>query len=224
MGGWEICSCQPEDMWRGLGIAFDPSEWALLRRKLAGRGLWCRFRNLTDSTELWIGTFHFTQGCTQDQHATEVSSFLAGLPATTHPVIVAGDANASVQWSVADGEIFPYGVAGKTHNMLGLIQGAGFRFCPPRADQLDTPTSRPRKAGDQGHQIDLFACKHVDLEAVHIHVDSHRVLGSDHDLLSATFRRPARDLGVGKSCRRAHTRPRKVVRAVPPVAEINQKS
>ena len=33
VGGWEICACQPADMWRGIGIGFDPTRWALLRRK-----------------------------------------------------------------------------------------------------------------------------------------------------------------------------------------------
>ena len=214
VGGWEVCACQPADMWRGIGIGFDPTRWALMRRKISGRGIWCRFRGLHLSVEIWVGTFHFTQGCSQDQHYAEVSTFLSGLPATTHPVVIAGDTNAAVQWSV-DGEgITPFGGNGKSLNMLGAVQGAGYRFCQPSLQQLETPTSRPRKAGDRGHQIDLAACKHVAFDHLHIHVDSCFALGSDHDMVSVLFNLAREG--------RPFTRPRKVVAELPKVSEVNQ--
>ena len=220
VGGWEICACQPADMWRGIGIGFDPTRWALLRRKISGRGVWCRFRSLFSSAELWVGTFHFTQGCTQDQHSAEVAAFLSGLPATTHPVVIAGDMNAAVQWSVDKEGITPFGVTGKTLNMLGAVQGAGYRFCQPSLQQMGTPTSRPRKSGDQGHQIDLAAYKHVTFDHLHIHVDSCYALGSDHDMVSVFFSLPTGSRPPRPQ--RVNTRARKVITKLPRVTEVNQ--
>ena len=55
--------------------------------------------------------------------------------------------------------------------------------CPPIVGHRGLPTSRPRQADRQGHQIDLFASSRTLTNTVRIFRDSCFVSGTDHELL-----------------------------------------
>ena len=79
-GSWSVVSCQPEHMWRGTAVAFRDTEWIVVKRVQSDKGVWVRLKHLLNSTTLWVGTAHFTPGCTFAQYEAEVDDFLAGLP------------------------------------------------------------------------------------------------------------------------------------------------
>ena len=85
-------------------------------------------------------------------------------------------------------------------------------------NQFQTPTSRPRREGVCGHQIDFVAVKHVHAENVTVHVDSFMSIDGDHDFVStlvATNRRRQKR-------ERVDTRPQRVVGHIPPQTELTQ--
>ena len=102
--GWSVAaqghlqevSHRYKDQWRGDGLVYDPTAWAVVSRKAAGKGVWFRVKHLASAIELWLGSFHFTPGCNQIAYSEEVTGFLSKKPRDGLPVIVQGDANADV--------------------------------------------------------------------------------------------------------------------------------
>ena len=69
---------------------------------------------------------------------------------------------------------------------LETIVSKGYRLAAPSPTQFETPTSRPRQEGRAGRQIDCIAYKGISVARLHIHEDSHKCIGSDHELLEVT--------------------------------------
>ena len=77
--------------WRGVGIAFNETAWALQKRVAAGHGCWFQLKNLSSSVQLWCGTFHFPPGIPLVEFEAALTVFLDRKPRTTLPIIVQGD-------------------------------------------------------------------------------------------------------------------------------------
>ena len=108
---------QPES-WRGTGLFFQSGRWCVMRRKDTERGTWFRMRHVC-GFEGWIGTAHFTPGSTQAVHAAEVSNHLAGVPATTLPILLCCDVNSPMVWRRdEDGDVVAVADNGKTLEFL----------------------------------------------------------------------------------------------------------
>ena len=201
--GSRLVSHRGKDQWRGVGIAFLPTEWSLLRRVAAGKGAWFLLKLLQGDLQLWIGTFHFTPGLTVQQHESEAHVFLSQRPKDGKPVLLQGDANAHLGWARVDAGVEPIGLEGKSIMLLDHIAAAGLSLTPPPASQFSTPTSRPRQEHREGRQIDLAGTKGILGSRLYIHEGSHRVCGADHELLELRVR-----VRVGKGFRRHCTKPR----------------
>ena len=95
-----------------------------MRSKASSKGVWLRLRRQSDGVQLWCGSFHFTQGCTKEQHAQQLHGFLKELPPTTLPTTNGGDANTPFKWVMdREGEISPYAGEGKGEHMItGLFE------------------------------------------------------------------------------------------------------
>ena len=65
--GQRVVSHRRASQWRGAGLWYDMSTWCLLRKLHSSKGVWFKLRHLEHSLELWIGTSHFTPGCTVSQ-------------------------------------------------------------------------------------------------------------------------------------------------------------
>ena len=132
-----------------------------MRRKDTERGTWFRMRHVC-GFEGWIGTAHFTPGSTQAVHAAEVSNHLAGVPATTLPVLLCCDVNSPMVWRRdEDGDVVAVADNGKTLEFLSQIGSRGLQPVAPREAQFTTPSSRPRQAGKGGKQIDAILAARV---------------------------------------------------------------
>ena len=202
-GGFEILSFRPKEAWRGSGVAYHTEHWSVLRKVVAGRGVWVKLKGLSHGCVLWVGSAHFTPGCTQSQYEREVADFMQGAPRGSDPVVVQVDANAALRWNMFDSEILPVGKDGKSNEFLGVLESKGFRMIAPDAHRLHLPTSRPRQEGRKGNIIDYMASRRVQLGKLQVHQDSHLVLGTDHELLQGSFRLP-----LGRVHQRVSTRPR----------------
>ena len=73
---------------------------------------------------------------------------------------------------------------GRADNLLAEVEGKGLQLCPPDENQWDTPTSRPRRAGARGRQIDGAAIAGAPLPCISIEEKSYAHIGGDHDRIS----------------------------------------
>lgn len=158
-GQWNVLSYRPVGMWRGAGVAYRDTEWTVIKRTMAGRGIWVRLRHLVSEVETWIGSAHVSPGCTAEQHETEVRECLSGLPPKADRVVLQCDANAAFSWGAFDGVVQAVGRDVKAIDLQGQMQTKGLEMVPPAPHQFRTPTSRPRQEGRHGRIIDIMACR-----------------------------------------------------------------
>ena len=186
-GAWTVVCHRAVQMWRRVGIGYRDSEWALLRRVWSGRGVWVQLKHLSSDVRVWVGTAHFTPGCSLAQYEGEVEECLHGLPAHTGPTVFQCDANAPFHWGLCDGIVSPAGRDVKANALHGMPLHKGLEMVPPMREYMNTPTSRPRQEGRNGHIIDMLACKRVVRGQVTVYIDSSKVLGTDHEIISSSF-------------------------------------
>ncbi|CAE7854601.1 unnamed protein product, partial [Symbiodinium necroappetens] len=195
-GSWVVLSHQPESQWRGTGLLFCKDEWSVLRKRPAGKGTWFKLRRLKDSSEIWVGTYHFTPGCTVDCFASQVDLFVSQAPKEPDRLVVQGDANAGFGWTETSGQ---WEAVGKDAKALILLD----RFA--------------RQEGRQGRQIDTVGARRLRTEGVTIFRDSYLTLGTDHELLCSSFR-----IVQGKGVTRFQTKPRVWTGGPPTLEYVDQ--
>ena len=178
-----VISHRAEAVWRGAGVGFRSSEWAVLQKRADERGVWVRLRRRSDGAHFWIGSAHITQGATKELHACEVKSFLKTLPPTTFPACLGMDGNTPISWGHTGLEMEAAGGESKGDEMLGLLLEQGFQLSPPPVCQRSLPTCRPRKTDVQGRHIDVVGARRCMHEGRGIVRDSHCFVGSDHDMV-----------------------------------------
>ena len=218
--GWTIHAFREDSSWRGAGICFRTREWTLMAKKATGRGVWCKLRRAEDGSCIWIGSAHLTQGCTVEQHASEVHEFIQQMPVLFSPVVVGIDANTPFAWVAnEEGSEEAVGIETKGDNMLGVFFEKGLRLSPPPREQHRLPTCRPRKQDVQGRHIDVVGGLEGKAQGYGIIRDSHRFVGSDHDLV---YQR----VEIGKRASvyngKPNTRPRQVRSELSIPSVINQ--
>ena len=199
----QIVSHRGEHAWRGAGVAFHTEVWTVVRRVVAGRGVWIQFKHLQEGSMVWVGSVHLTPGVTHAQSEQEMAEFMKCAPKGAVPAVCQCDANASIRWGMQDGEVVPVGMDGKANEVLSQLVSARFHMVSPGEGQRTTPTSRPRQAGRKGHIIDYLSVRGISRACLKVHVDSHVVLGTDHELLEGTCK-----LRKGTPTRRFSTKPR----------------
>ncbi|CAE7155819.1 unnamed protein product, partial [Symbiodinium necroappetens] len=157
-------------------------------------------------------------GCTQTQHAAQVSGHLQELPPTQLGTILGCDVNAEVSWGQdEEGVRRAIGRNGKTTEFLQQCRGRGLVAVAPPEDAWETPTTRPRQQDKAGKQIDALLCSRVQHSSLHIHVGSFCSLNTDHEILSTDVA-----LRVGKTGTKHTTRPRTLVTPITTVGELDQ--
>eukprot|EP00439_Symbiodinium_sp_Y106_P079849 s2065_g18.t1 len=156
-GGLLTTSYRAKGEWRGQGVAFSEDTWTITKRIAGKKGVWIKMRLLMGKLELWLGVFHFTPGCNQNEYSAELETFFRRKPNDGCPLIVQGDANAPLGWIERDGDVQAQGLDCKSVLLLGKLSEMRLTACPPIVGHRGLPTSRPRQADRQGHQIDLFA-------------------------------------------------------------------
>ena len=143
-GSWTVVSHRTEQMWRGVGVGYRDSEWAVLRRTQAHRGVWLYLKHLATDTRIWVGSAHFTPGCSLAQYEVEVEECMQGLPGNSGPTVFQCDANAPYHWGLCDGGLQPTGRDVKANELHGMLLHKGLEMVPPTREHMSTPTSRPR--------------------------------------------------------------------------------
>ncbi|CAE7726001.1 pol, partial [Symbiodinium sp. CCMP2456] len=133
------------------------------------------------------------------------------------PVVCQVDANAPLGWTPFESVVLPVGKDGKANEILGQLEAKGFRLLVPPKEQFEVPTSRPRQEGRVGHIIDYMCSARVQHGLFRVHVDSHLVLGTDHELLQGDFALP-----VQRVHRRHPTRPRVWTGGVDQIDHVDQ--
>ncbi|CAE7381271.1 Ank3 [Symbiodinium necroappetens] len=106
---------------------------------------------------------------------------------------------------------------GKSNQFLTQFASRGLELIPPDMSQAEVPTSRPRQQDRRGRLIDSIAGARVTSRKTSVHVGSHKVLGTDHELLSTELL-----FGGLRSRRRPDTKPRVVAKEIPPILDVNQ--
>ena len=214
-----VVGYRDELAWRGVGVGFRSEEWLVMRRKAKGRAMWLRMRRKKDHMEVWVGAVHLGQGLSCRDHTREIEEAMDILPATTLPCVLGCDGNAALRWVEGpQGHVVPYGEDLKADNMLGTLSERGFRVVGPPPEQFHAPTSRPRREGSVGHQIDFLAVKHAHMPAVHIHVDSFKSIDGDHDFVSGRLTTEH----ARRRVKRVDTRPRRVTEQIPTQTVLDQ--
>ena len=215
---WTMLNYRHADRWRGTGILFKSVVWKVVRRLASDRGTWFRMRHVLLGCEMWVGTAHLDPGCTQVAHRAAVEDHLGKLKPTTLPILCAADINSPLRWEhTNDGDVQPFGKDGKTVGFLEAVSGRGLRLAPPRDHQLLTATSRPRQAGREGRQIDCICYRGASVTQLDIHVDTHRALGTDHEMISCGVQMR------GQKGRQSYcTRPRVWVKGPATIEKIDQ--
>ena len=154
-----------------------------MRRLFSSKGTWFRLRHLQTRQEFWLGSLYLSPSLTTLDAHGYLAEHLNKLPATTLPVYLSGDTNASLIWAKTDEVTFPYGNESKPKMLLDTLQRYRMNVIPPAEGQLHQPTSRPRRDDVEGHAIDWIACKNTACLDLRICTDSSKELGTDHDCL-----------------------------------------
>ena len=167
-----------------------------------------------------MGAAHLSQGASGATHRLETTEALNLLPATTLPCILGWDGNAELTWAadVVQG-VAAVGGNLKAESMVGQLQEKGFSIVSPVEGMFHTPTSRPRKPGAVGHQIDFLAVKHAAADRAVIRVDSYVSIDGDHDIVECKLDVQKQRGGCKK---KTDTRPRVVVGEIPPQEMMSQ--
>ena len=101
---------------------------------------------------------------------------------------------------------------------MAELERGGYHLRAPGQAQWDTPTSRPRRRGASGRQIDGVATKGTRHPQVEICENSYRQIGGDHDRLRVVL--PL--AGIGPPDQTLDTRPRVLAADIPPQPGLNQ--
>ena len=117
-GKFALISYQPHGGYRGTGIAFNVSKWALLKKKPTKHGAWFLLQHVETCQKVWCGSGCFSTGVSNHEHESEISVFLSGLPSTTEPVVLGADCNTALGWTLDGDQKRPSCGAGKTLAML----------------------------------------------------------------------------------------------------------
>ena len=205
--------------WRGNGILFDSDQFVCLRRKANHVGVWVRLRHVETQAEAWVGSARLSTGVTDDVTAEEVQELLALRPPSPQLVILMADFNTRMAWSRGGGSRGCFRpTSGRADNLLAEVEGKGLQLCPPGENQWDTPTSRPRRAGARGRQIDGAAIAGAPLTCISIDEKSYAQIGGDHDRISLKLEISGRKGGP----QTVATGPRIVTGSLPSLTEVDQ--
>ena len=203
--------------WRGRGVIFNSSSWAVLKKVPGPKGVWLKMKFLPANVSVWFGVFHFNPGCNLADYEDDLASFLNKKPKDSLPVVLQGDANAPLSWVQAGSRPDAIGLNHKATLLLDAWVRDGFHPCAPPEKQFRTPTSRPRQEAREGNQIDVFATKRVHRDRVCIHCDSCHLLGSDHELMQGTF-----SIRGKSSWKQHHSAPRIWKGGIDQITHVNQ--
>ncbi|CAE7706713.1 unnamed protein product [Symbiodinium sp. CCMP2592] len=206
--------------WRGNGVAFDTRHFVCTRRKADQLGVWVRLKQTGTGREYWIGSARFSTGITDDRAAEEAQQLLQLKPTSPHPVILLADFNMKLRWTGEAndrGQVMP--TTGRADLVVAELERQGLTLRAPGPDQWLTPTSRPRRSGARGHQIDGVATAGTQHPAVRIIEKSYRQIGGDHDRIAVRLSVPQSHQDDRP---KVYTRPRCVVSRPEQVLSINQ--
>ena len=185
--GKKVVSHREEKQWRGTGLWYDQGAWCVVRKLGSGKGTWFKLRHLEAHLEIWVGTSHFTPGCSLPQYEAEVQDHFGALPNSAHRVAYMGDVNTGFTWTHDADAITIVPKEGKGGFLHQMMIEKGFVMGVPEPAQLQTPTSRPRQDGRQGQCIDVMGFKGFRFQAWHIYEGSYMKLGTDHELCQAVL-------------------------------------
>ena len=198
-----VLAHRDENQWRGTGVGFSDRAWTVMRKISSENGVWTRLRHLTLGQELWVGSLYIKPDCNQVEHERRVNQHLGCLPATHLPVILGCDLNSPFAWSTLNGQsLQAVARTGKSNQFLTQLASRSIELIPHGEPQVDTPTSQPRQQDRQGRLIDFLAGARVTTRVTRVHVGSHKILGTDHELLTTELL-----LGRLKGRRRPETKP-----------------
>ena len=187
LAGRRVVSHRREGQWRGTGIWYDTASWALIRKVHSSKGVWFKVRHLEASLEIWVGTAHFTPGCSVSQYEEEVQEHYDTLPKSAHKVVFQGDVNTGFQWSSEGEVVTAVPKEGKGGILHKIVTERELQMIIPGLGQWSTPTSRPRQEGRQGQCIDVACSKGLRSSRFVIHEDSYMKLGTDHEMCHVEF-------------------------------------
>eukprot|EP00439_Symbiodinium_sp_Y106_P024669 s5535_g3.t1 len=188
-GQWTLVTHRHASVWRGTGLMYNTDIWCLTRRVATKKGTWFRLRAAADSADvIWVGTAHFTPGCTVACFEEEAEEHFQGLPASANRVVFQGDINTPMGWVRHLAEVTPVAKEGKGGILLKILNERGLLLNPPMDSQFGTPTSRPRQQGRGGQHIDVFASRGLHASGTTVHEDSYMIGGTDHELMQGGFR------------------------------------
>eukprot|EP00439_Symbiodinium_sp_Y106_P041235 s4246_g5.t1 len=217
-GKWKVLGGRVDSQWRGTGLLYHCDAWTVMRKLQADKGTWYRLRQVHTGSEVWVGSIYLKPELSQDEHAVGLQDFLNSLPPTSLPVVLSGDSNSEISWGEDEGGLaVPVGRNGKTLNLLHGLRSRALQVAAPEPGQRRTPTTCPRQVDRRGKQIDFLATARGSTSNMSILVDSHKVLGTDHEVLSVQI-----SLAKRRVFRKTDTRPRRLVSEVPPVASLDQ--
>ena len=218
--GKSLVQFRDEDQWRGNGIMFSPSEYKCLRRKANSMGVWLRLRRVSTEAQFWVCSARLSTGVADAVTAEEVHDILQIRPPTSLPSVVLADFNTPLRWTRsagAHGQMMP--TSGRADYLLSEMERRRYQLHAPGEGQWETPTSRPRRRGVRGKQIDGVATCGTRRATVHIEEGSFRQIGGDHDRVHVTLDLGPRPLPALQST----TRPRCVTGEIPPQVCLKQK-
>ena len=212
-----LVSHRSDQQWRGTGLWYDMTAWSLLRKVHTLKGVWFKVGHLESPVELWVGTAHFTPGCSVSQYEEEVQDHFDGLPPSSHRVIFQGDVNTGLSWADERGVVTVVPKEGKGGILHRILTEKDLHVGAPSPEQWNTPTSRPRQEGRQGQCIDVSCSRGIKCDRVYIHEGSYMKLGTDHEMCHLEY------VIRAKKCQTRHeTGPRVWVGGVSQVDHMDQ--
>ncbi|CAE7390465.1 unnamed protein product [Symbiodinium sp. CCMP2592] len=220
-GGKVLLQYRDDDLqWRGNGILFDPTVFQCLRRKACKLGIWAKLRHRKSSTDLWVASARLSTGVTDDITAQEIQEFLKLRPPLPNRAVLLADFNTQLKWASAGGSVGkPQPTTGRADYLTSELETRGYQLCPPKPPQWDVPTSRPRRRGARGRQIDGVAVATFPVTEILIESKSYEQIGGDHDRLHFSLLLSTKGEPVGQdTC----TRPRQVCGEPGPQSSFTQ--
>ena len=134
-GKWSIESYQNAVDWRVSGLAYDPSIWAITRKKSSPHGCWLRLQKVGARQDAWLGSIYVPPQYGTGDLQQAVQDHCSALPATTLPTLLFGDVNAQIKWQSCDGARSPYGDDSKARVLLDTLTPQGLHLNAPERNR-----------------------------------------------------------------------------------------
>ena len=157
-----------------------------MQKTSSHHSIWAVLRATDDKHLLTLGCLYLDSAVPVDEYELQVREVLA---ARTGRTVALGDVNTHMNWLPGDdGLAWPSARGSKLLHLLDLCMAEDLHIVPQSDHTISTFTHR--KATARSSQIDVASASLAQCGETQVHVGTRKAVGTDHDLISLSFKLP----------------------------------